>query len=168
MILKTCPELLDRTGQTVQTSRMEEKSSLWDMHTPMDTAVHTLLLHKDYWAGMQQGEGWEQPRENPAPAQDNCPSLPGGLPAAELSSEQLSDSSPRCSMGCDRGSGQGQAHLTAAKRTLMLDSDRPLTIRSIMFSVSMIWAKNSGQCTAFMACWGFGCSIFNVTYKNCS
>lgn len=29
-------------------------------------------------------------------------------------------------------------YLTAAKRTLMLDSDRPLTILSIMFSVSVI------------------------------
>lgn len=67
--------------------------------------------------------------------------------------------------------GRGQAHLTAAKRTLMLDSDRPLTIRSIMFSVSMIWAKelrSVHNSTAFMACWGFGYRILNVTEKNCS
>lgn len=32
----------------------------------------------------------------------------------------------------------GASYLTAAKRTLILDSDKPLTILSIMFSVSVI------------------------------
>lgn len=145
MILKTCPELLDRTGQTVQTSGMEEKSSLWDMHTPWALLYTPCCSTRIPELGARQGETWDQPGENPAPAQDHCPSPPGGLPRAELSSGQLSDSSPSAAQAVQ---GRGQAHLTAAKRTLMLDSDRPLTMRSIMFSVSMICTKNSAQCTA--------------------
>lgn len=40
---------------------------------------------------------------------------------------------------------RSRPYLTAAKRTLMLDSDRPLTILSIMFSVSVIWRKEKEE-----------------------
>lgn len=76
MILKTCPELLDRTGQTVQTSGMEKKCSLWDMHT----AVHTLLLHKDYWAGKQARRSLGAAKRKPCTSPGEMPLSPRRVP----------------------------------------------------------------------------------------
>lgn len=171
MILKTCPELLDRTGQTVQTSGMEEKCSLWDMHT----AVHTLLLHKDYWAGKQARRSLGAAKRKLCTSPGEMPLSPRRVPKSRtelrVALRQWAGALPGAAQTADIVHGWGQAHLTAAKRTLMLDSDRPLTIRSIMFSVSMIWAKelrSVHNSTASMACWGFGYSTLNVTYKICS